>query len=125
MKLRATSFATRQDLAAYIACRDGGSTSGHCTSTPGGGDNGQGMWGDPTWRTDRAYCALGPSLRKKHQRVRVTLTQNGSLIGNTFECLQGDGGNEGVIDLNPGSLKLAGLDPDTELDCSAEVEFLD
>lgn len=124
MKLRATSFATRQDLAAYIKCRDAGNTASHCTSTPGGGDNGEGKWGDPTWRTDRAYCALGPSLRKKHGRVRVTLTLLDVTL-DPFECIQGDGGDEGIIDLNPGALKLAGLDPDIELDCSAEVEFLD
>lgn len=124
MKLHATSFATRQDLAAYIKCRDGGNTSSHCTSTSGGGDNGEGMWGDPTWRTDRAYCALGPSLRKKHQKVRVSLWDADGQLGNTFECIQGDGGDEGIIDLNPGSLKAAGLDPDLELDATAVIEFL-
>lgn len=125
--LRATSYATRQDLAAYIACRDGGGSSGHCTSTPGEGDNGVGAWGDATWRTDQAWCALGLSLTVKHRSVRVTLFSKttGVQIGTSFECAQGDKGDEGIIDLNPGCLKAAGLDPDTELDATAQVEFLD
>lgn len=125
--LRATSYATRQDLAAYIACRDGGGSSSHCTSTPGGGDNGVGAWEDATWRTDQEWCALGPSLTQQHRSMRVTLFSKttGAQLGVPFECEQGDKGDEGVIDLNPGCLKAAGLDPDTELDATAQVEFLD
>lgn len=123
--LRATSFATRQDLAAYAVCRINGHSDSYCTSTDGGGDNGQGAWGDETWRTDLAYCALGKSLWSKHQKVRVSLfDETGTQVGKTFICIQGDKGNEGVIDLNPGSLILAGLDPDTELDLEAQVELL-
>lgn len=125
--LRATSYATRQDLAAYSACRDAGHTPAYCTSTSGGGDNGFGAWGDATWRTDQAWCALGASLAAKHRGVSVTLFSKttGAQLGNTFECEQGDKGDEGVIDLNPGCLKAAGLDPDLELDAVAQVEFLD
>lgn len=125
--LRATSYATRQDLAAYSACRDSGHTAAHCTSTDGGGDNGFGAWGDPTWRTDQAWCALGPSLTIKHRRVAVTLFDKKTWVqlGQRFECRQGDDGDEGDIDLNPGCLAAAGLPPDTELDATAQVEFLD
>lgn len=126
MKLRATSFATDQDLVAYRKCRAAGNSDSHCTSTPGGGDNGQGEWGDDTTSRNHAYCALGPSLRKKHQKVNVTLFgKDGNQLGIPFECIQGDGGDEGIIDLNPGSLLEAELDPNTELDAEAEVEFPD
>lgn len=124
MKLKATSFATDQDLVAYRQCRAAGNTDEHCTSTDGGGDNGEGAWGDDTTSRMKAFCAFGKSLQKKHQRVQVTLTTGGKTLP-PFECLQGDKGNEGVCDLNPGALLAAGLDPNAELNCSAEVEFLD
>jgi hypothetical protein len=46
-------------------------------------------------------------------------------MGQAFECVQGDKGNEGIIDLNPGALLAAGLDPNTELDADAVITFLD
>ncbi len=127
MNLRATSFATDQDLVAYHKCRAAGNSDAHCTSTPGGGDNGEGMWGDDTTSRTHAYCALGPSLRRKHQKLHVTLYHKGTTnpLGVPFDCIQGDGGNEGIIDLNPGALLAAGLDPNTELDATAVFEFVD
>jgi hypothetical protein len=122
LRLRATSFATPQDIAAYRKCRDAGHSDAFCTSHPGGGDNGEGKWGDDTTSTTVAYCALGPSLQKKHQAVHVVLfTRKGKPLGNPFDCIQGDGGDEGIIDLNPGSLVAAGLPHDMELDARAEV----
>lgn len=125
MKLRATSFATDQDMVAYAKCRAAGNSDGYCTSHAGGGDNGQGAYGVDTTSRTHAYCALGPSLQESHQQVRVTLqNKDGSPLGVPFLCIQGDKGDEGIIDLNPGSLLAAGLDPNTELDAVAIVELL-
>lgn len=122
MKLRATSFATDQDLVAYAKCRHEGHTDGYCTSHPGGGDNGEGAWGDDTTSRTHAYCALGPSLQQKHQRVSVVLyKKNTNVMMGSCACLQGDKGDEGIIDLNPGALLACGLDPNLELDADAIV----
>jgi hypothetical protein len=127
MKLRATSFATDQDLVAYRKCLDSGHSDSYCTSHAGGGDNGEGAWGDDTTSRTHAYCALGPTLQKKHQSLNVTLYAKGTTdrMGNTFRCIQGDRGNEGIIDLNPGALLAAGLNPNLELDADAVVVFID
>lgn len=126
MKLKATSFATDQDLIAWDKCKDAVHTDSYCWSTPGGGDNGEGKWGDDTTSRTHAFCALGPSLQKKHQSIKVTLFhKDGTKMGKSFICKQGDGGNEDKIDLNPGSLLSAGLDPNTELDAVASIEFID
>ena len=122
LKLRATSFATPQDIAAYNKCRAAGHDDAYCTSHKDGGDNGKGKWGDDTTSKTVAYCALGPSLQKKHQPVHVVLsTRKGTPLGKPFDCIQGDGGDEGVIDLNPGSLLAAGLPYDMELSARADV----
>ena len=121
----ATSFATRQDLAAYIACRDGGHTGGYCTSHAGGGDNGEGAWDDPTWRTDIAYCAVEAAIATHNRQMRVTLQDHaGNALGVPFLCKVGDKGDHNTLDLNPGALKLAGLDPDMELDAVAIWEWV-
>ncbi len=125
MKLRATSFATDQDLVAYYKCRETNSDA-WCTSHAGGGDNGEGAWGNDTTSRTHKYCALGPSLQKKGQQVKVQLFRKNTSVplGKEFLCIQGDKGNEGIIDLNPGSLFAAGLEPNAELSCDAQITLL-
>ena len=86
-KARATSFATRQDLAHFAKCVTDGGTAKGCLNV---GDNGVGAWGDDTWRTTGpAICALPATVAGHNKNVRVTLS-----IGDKkpFECICRDVG---------------------------------
>lgn len=111
---RATSFAGPQDLRAYIKCRDSGGSGDHCLSY---GDNGEGAWGDETWVFDEAIVALPRAVGSRGRKLSVTLN------GVTFQAVCKDISPVGVIDLNPGSLIAAGLDPLTELDTTAQWQW--
>ena len=111
MKSRATSFATRQDLAHFARCVSEGGSAKHCLSV---GDNGVGAWDDDTWKTTGpAICALPSGVAVHNKTVRVTLS-----IGHKkpFECICRDIAPPGVIDLNPAALIAAGLKPDEDID---------
>ena len=113
MNARATSFATRQDLARFARCVTEGGTPKHCLNV---GDNGVGAWDDSTWNPEGpAICALPAGIAVHNKKVRVTLS-----IGhkNPFECICRDVGPPGVIDLNPAALIAAGLDPDEDINDS-------
>lgn len=117
MKLKATSFATRQDLAAFSACVTKGNTPDDCLNV---GDNGVGAWNDATWQTDAHPPIVAmPSPTAKHAMVSVTMN------GKTVDCIVKDRSPQGVVDLAPSALVAFGLDPDTELSTIAEVEILD
>jgi hypothetical protein len=129
VNLRATSFATYQDLVNYIKCLQKGGSTDYCYDF---GDNGVGASGKTTAQRNIPMCALNSAVLQAKwgttsaawgKLVRVTLIGMGH--GNPFECEVADLGPEGVIDLNPASLISAGLPEDTELDCPASVEFLD
>ena len=106
--MKATSFATRQDLAAYCqAVTDGVSP----TEALKYGDNGVGAWNDPTWDPNGvAICAL-PKPWKHNDEVRVIIPQ----LNKSVVCLVRDRGPSGVVDLNPAALKAFGLDPDANI----------
>jgi hypothetical protein len=116
---RATSFATRRDLAAFAICVSSGESVRHCLSV---GDNGVGKWNEPTWKPHGdAICALHHSIARHNAIVVVQLS-----IGHKrpFRCFVRDVSPVGVIDLNPAALIAAGLDQDADLDCAATWHYL-
>lgn len=116
MNLKATSFATRQDLAAFGACVTKGNTVEDCLNV---GDNGVGAWNDPTWHVDAIPSIVAmPSPTPRNTLVNVTMN------GKTVECIVKDRSPQGVVDLAPSALKAFGLDPDAELLGQAIVEVL-
>lgn len=122
LTLRATSFATRQDLAAFARFIEDApadmSVSRARRLAYAVGDNGVGAWGDPTWLDGgMPIVALPPSLARHNRQVLVTL--KGSKVSFTAYCR--DKAPEGVIDLAPSALRAAGLDPDTSLSTTATV----
>ncbi len=128
MTSRATSFATYQDMVAYIKCRNNGGSETGCYSR---GDSGIGAWGDVTAQIHTPMVALpvsemvkkwGTSKAARGKKVRVTLPQVGN--GRTFAAEVRDKGPAGVIDLNPASLILAGLPEDQELQTTAEWSWV-
>ena len=116
---RATSFSTLKDLRAYIKCLIDGGSPRHCLNV---GDNGEGAWGDNMAQLTVPYVALPPSVGVHNKHLRVVLKGMGH--EKPFECICGDKGPDGVIDLNPAALIAAGLPSDTELDCPAEWEWV-
>lgn len=108
--MKATSFATRQDLAAFCRAVTHGQTPREALAV---GDNGMGAWGDATWHTTGVpICALARSVAGHNARIKVTLS-----VGHRqpFVCFVRDVAPAGIIDLNPAALIAAGLDADTEL----------
>jgi len=117
MKLKATSFATRQDLAAFAHAVVQGKSPREALSV---GDNGVGAYGDATWRiTPPAIVALARSVASHNQVVSVKLLDAGH--GNEFDAVVRDIAPAGIVDLNPAALIAAGLMPDTELSATAVV----
>lgn len=125
MKSKATSFATFKDLVGYIDCLLAGGTENGCYRK---GDNGRGAWGDVTAQVHTPMVALPPgeiaakwgtSKAGRGKLVKVTLA-----VGNTFTAEVRDKSPAGVIDLNPASLKAAGLPIDTELNTTATWSWL-
>lgn len=116
MTLKATSFATRQDLAAFSVCVSKGNTVNDCLNV---GDNGLGAWGDQTWEpTANPPIVAMPLPTAKHAMVAVTMN------GKTVDCITKDRSPAGVVDFAPSALIAFGLAPDTELLSTAEVELL-
>ncbi len=113
MKMRCTSFSTRQDLAAFSACVTKGNTVDDCLNV---GDNGVGAWGDSTWHVDAdpPIVAL-PSPYQKHALVSVTMG------GKTVDCIVKDRAPSGTVDLAPSALLAFGLEADAELLSEADV----
>src|ERR1700731_1878850 len=107
MNLKATSFATRQDLAAFAKAVTDGMTPQEALSV---GDNGVGAWNDATWEVDAIPPIVAmPSPTPHNAMVNVAMK------GKTVECIVKDRSPSGVVDLSPSALKAFGLDPDTEL----------
>lgn len=107
--MKATSFATRQDLAKFAAAVTRGKTVEQAFAV---GDNGVGAWGDPTWMPEGpAICAL-PRPWGRNQKVRVTIHQ----LNKSVVCLVRDRAPAGVVDLNPAALKEFGLNPDADVE---------
>lgn len=116
MILRATSFATRPDLASFGACVTKGNSVQDCLNV---GDNGVGMWNDPTWELDASPPIVAmPAPTPKHALVNVTMN------GKTVQCIVKDRSPQGVVDFAPSALIAFGLPPDTELSSTAEVDLL-
>ena len=86
---KCTSFATRQDMARYIQCRDNGGGQDACLAY---GDNGTGAWGDECWNPNgMPGCALPSGIMKiKYgqsalaRRKPVTVQLIGKGHGNPF-----------------------------------------
>lgn len=120
MTLHATSFATRQDLAAFARAIEHGHTAHEALAV---GDNGLGAYGDATWNPDgKAIVALARTVAGHNRRVRVRLFNEGHK--QAFDAVVRDIAPAGVVDLNPAALIAAGLGPDTELSDMASVELL-
>lgn len=116
MNLKSTSFATRQDLAAFAKAVTDGMTAEEALSV---GDNGVGEWQDSTWEPDANPPIVAmPSPTPRNTMVSVTMR------GKMVECIVKDRSPAGVVDLAPSALKAFGLDPDTELLDEAIVEVL-
>lgn len=135
--MKATSFATIQDLRGFIAeslkflSRE--TLAGLCAQitpllTPDQlnqclekGDNGVGKWNDPTWQPDASPPIVAlPLPHAPGTMVKVTL-QGGQPF--TAECK--DRSPHDVVDLAPSALQAAGLGVDDQLLTSADVELLD
>lgn len=114
MNMKATSFATRQDLAAFSACVTRGSSVEDCLNV---GDNGVGKWGDATWEPD----AVPPIVALPAPATRGSLWEV-KFQGITKECVCKDRSPSGVVDFSPSALKAFGLSPDDELLSTADVE---
>lgn len=116
MNMKCTSFSTRQDLAAFSACVTKGNTVDDCLSV---GDNGVGAWNQPTWQLNaKPPIVAMPSPTPKNALVNVTMN------GKTVQCITKDRSPSGVVDLAPSALMAFGLDPDTELLSTADVELV-
>lgn len=108
MKLRATSFATRQDLAAFAKAVTHGKTAKEALSF---GDNGIGAWGTSTWDPKaHPMCALPSRIGHAYRPFKITLPNDRSVIA---ECT--DISPPGVVDLNPAALLLLGFDADADI----------
>lgn len=106
--MKATSFATRQDLAAFCRLVTNGMSPDDALAY---GDNGVGAWKDPCWHVSGPpICAL-PSPYQHNQQVKVTIPQ----LGKSVVCVVADRAPKGVVDLNPAALKAFGLDPDADI----------
>ena len=114
--MKATSFATRQDLAAFARRAAQFLTRSQLDECLSVGDQGIGAWGDATWHTTgQPMCAL-PHPWQHNERVRVTIPQLGSV-----ECLVMDRAPTGVVDLNPAALFALCLPPDEDIEYDGAI----
>ena len=120
-----TSFATYKDLVGYIKCLLNGGSENYCYSK---GDNGVGSTGKITAQEHTPMVALpkaevvakwGSVKAAAGKRVRVQLPSCPA-----FEAEYADTAPAGVCDLNPASLKAAGLSPETELNVTGTWEWI-
>lgn len=116
--LRATSFATRQDLAAFSAAVTAGKTVQQAIDDDDG-DNGVGAWNDPTWPPEaKPPIVAMPAPIPRGTIVDVTMN------GGTVQCVVKDRSPQGVVDLSPSALRAFGLASDTDLNTTAEVQVV-
>ncbi|MGZ5506917.1 MAG: hypothetical protein ACXWKH_11115 [Limisphaerales bacterium] len=109
MKLTATSFATRQDLANFCRAIMKGKNWRQALSI---GDNGIGAWDTPTWDPDGPpMCALPKGIARAHGQFKITMPE--SITPAIVSCE--DISPPGIVDLNPAALKALGFHPDTDL----------
>lgn len=107
--MKATSFATRQDLAEFARRVTRGMSPVEALNY---GDNGVGAWQDPCWHvTGDPICAL-PHPWVHNQQVTVTIPQ----LNKSVVCFVRDRAPSGIVDLNPAALKAFGLDPDADIE---------
>lgn len=106
--MKATSFATRQDLAEFCKLVTNGMSAHEALNF---GDNGVGAWQDPCWMPHGpAICAL-PHPWNHNQQVRVTIPQ----LNKSVVCIVRDRSPSGVVDLNPAALLAFGLGADDDI----------
>lgn len=125
MNASLTSFATYQDLVAYIKCLQAGGSTNACYSK---GDNGVGASGKTTAQIRRPMVALPSSELKKRwgshkmawgKKVRI------SYGSRKAEAEVADLGPEGVCDLNPAALMAMGWPEDYELNVPGSWEWVE
>ena len=112
MKMRASSFADPNDIAAFRKCKAAGHSDNYCF---GMGDNGIGCWQDDTSQRSGPSCALhvsvisakwGTKAKGKHKKVNVRYGPK------EVECVLKDiCGKKDRIDLNPDAVRAIGLAP--------------
>lgn len=114
--MKATSFATRQDLARFCesVTRDLPKDSRILERALAIGDNGVGEWGDACWHltAPRPIVAL-PLPYHQGDLITLTLPNRKPII-----CVCLDRSPAGVIDLSPSALVAAGYMPDADIDVS-------
>ena len=112
MKMRASSFADPDDIAAFKKCKEKGHSDNYCF---GVGDNGEGCWGDSTAQGSGPSCALhtsviaakwGSKQGGKHKRVNVRYAAKEVVCVLKDIC-----GKKDRIDLNPDAVHAIGLKP--------------
>lgn len=108
--LRATSFATRQDLAAFCRHVTRGETVEHALDF---GDNGIGAWRDDTWRLSAPPIIALPSTIAEHNKeFYVRLPNRPSVV---VKAICRDIAPPGVVDLNPAALLAFGYLADADI----------
>lgn len=115
-KVKASSFADRQDVSAFRHCKALGGTDQECFKK---GDNGVGFTGLDCTDENIAYCALPPEKWKPRfgdARTATGKAVNVTIGGKTVQCYIGDTmpheaniTNGAGIDLAPGAQKAFGL----------------
>lgn len=120
-----TSFATYQDLVAYIRCLQSGKSTNTCYNY---GDNGVGASGRVTAQQKTPMVALPAAVLKAKwgstkaawgKKVRVHLRDQSAIAE------VADLGPTGVCDLNPAALIALGLQPDAELSAVGKWEWVE
>lgn len=112
MKMRASSFADPNDIAAFERCKALGKTDKQCFAV---GDNGIGCWQDSTKEGTGPSCALhvdvirakwGSKNAGKHKQVWVRYADKEVICVLKDIC-----GKRDRIDLNPDAVRAIGLKP--------------
>lgn len=108
--LRATSFATRQDLADFCRRVTEGDTVRQALNF---GDNGIGAWGDATWRlSGQPIIALPSTIAKHNAEFNVLLPTRPLML---VKAICRDIAPAGVVDLNPAALIAFGYLADADI----------
>lgn len=118
MTARFTSFATYQDLVAFIKCLEKGNSSTYCYSK---GDNGVGASGLTTAQIHTPMCALPASemiAKWGSKKASFGKLVNCTIGNKTVKCTLADIGPPGVCDLNPAALIAFGFAQDKDLSVS-------
>lgn len=111
IKLTATSFATRQDLAEFARRVCDGMSAHRALNY---GDNGIGAWGDPTWKPHGPpMCALPRDYATRNRPAVVSIQIDGER--KAVRCICTDISPAGIVDLNPAALLALGFEPDADV----------